>query len=288
MRTCSLFAVAGLGGLAISCGGINQLPPPATPPQELPQVADANRPLVPHMGRVIIDSTRAAAQVDEVTALNVGFEDHKVTDGYRASLETRTLCNQTPCAVDLPYGPHILRYTTLGGEAATSITTVRVEDKPIGFRHTMGHYTTHPTMQAVGGAALTTGIVLVAVSIPLLVLGSLSLDDVLPDSKDTQSTFSTIGTVMISSGLVLSAVGIILKVAGRDEIQRGTSTQWQLGPAVNPPPSPAPVVAPPAPTTTPLPPPSPTSGPGTPNMPPGTPSSPPPPPAPPEAPTPLK
>jgi len=49
-------------------------------------------------------------------------------------------------------------------------------------------------MQALGSASLTTGIVLVAVSIPLLVLGSLSLDEVLPDSKDTQSTFSTYRT----------------------------------------------------------------------------------------------
>ncbi len=246
--------LGGLGALPLlltfGCG-IRVVPPPPAPSPQPPSIDDSSQAVSPHTTRVIVDAVGSPAQVDEVTAIHAGFERNKTTDGAFAAIEIRSLCPQTPCAVDLGLGSHILRYSRQGDEARTSLTSLRVDERRTVFRHELGYYATHPVLSGVGRGTQIAGIVLTSIGVPVLVVGVLPLDSVVKGAGDAKSALQTVGAIATISGLVLLATGITLKILGREEYQEGSSTQWALPTTPVAPPVPqavSPALASPPPT----------------------------------------
>lgn len=233
--------VRSLGALFLSMTlgcGVREIPEPRVPAKEAPAVDDADRAPAPHTGLVVLDAVGTRARVDEIVALEVGFEGDKPVDGVVPDVETRPLCTATPCVVDLGLGPHILRYSTSRKTGRTSLASLRVGEGRSVFRHDLGFYATHRTMRNLGLLSIVAGVVTTGVGGSLFVMSRLPLSDFAEGAEAIQPKLSTSGILLSVTGVVLVGAGVVLAVLGRDEYQRGSSVHFML------PPAPAKVMAP--------------------------------------------
>ena len=249
---CLLTGLLLVGGVS-ACTGLREIDPPATPDRVEPQVEDPREPVKAHRGRLVIDAVGGPAQVDEVTSMTAGFEENNHR-GHQTEISTRPLCAATPCVVDLGVGFHILRYSRKGSDfSKTSLTTAEVGSGRSVIRHDLGYYQTHKSLNSIGGGLQTVGIISATLGVPFLLASLLPLGSLVDSQKqvtEVRDGLQTAGLAMMVSGAGLLIVGEVLKILGRTEYQRGSTTQWSVTttrPTLPPPPPlPPPVVAAPA------------------------------------------
>jgi hypothetical protein len=205
-------------GCAMATGCTRNLPPPALPERVIPQVPAEIGPPAQNEGRVVIDTVGGPARVIE----NVAAVQ---TWGYRA-LVVAPVCN-TPCAVNLPLGPHELVFESPVDSDRTSTGTINVGTRPSIYRHVMAEH--HSNMAGripgyvglgVGGAALLASAFWLMVN---ALEGSIASTDAERASVDSSNT-AALATGGVGLGVL--AVGAVLLAIFRPEHREGVGLQW--------------------------------------------------------------
>jgi len=149
---------------------------------------------------VLLDSVDGHADVEEVM-------DTRAADGG----ETRRYVCRTPCIVDLPYGPHLLR-------AGTDTFDVQVGEKPRVVRFAVTDVHEHPWGLFAGNTALLFGFLAVVGGGTFWML-STGRDPVVSERAGKAGQYTAIG-----GGLGMVA-GLTIAWGSRTEIRPGVNQQ---------------------------------------------------------------
>jgi hypothetical protein len=132
------------------------------PARELPAMRSDLPPTPPDQGRVVLDVVDGPSTVSEVlthssasgSSVAVSSRGTLVVGSSSAQGETsRTVCT-TPCAVDLPYGTHELRFVLDADPRRAEVANVMVGTRPRAFRRQL-HYDSGPPPGSIAGMLLT-------------------------------------------------------------------------------------------------------------------------------------
>jgi hypothetical protein len=209
-------AVAGVVCALFGC--VHVLPAPPVPERVMPDVSAA--PIAPGNGQVLLDTVNDPARVEEAA----GRVEETDARGRPISGELyRPVCPSTPCAANLPFGSHELRFSSLTDSAAGGIANITSGANPTAYRYAMGRY---DSRGMVGGlVTLGLGVAAAIAGIGLeFTGGATNAVTGQPDSPGLQ----TAGTVVVIGGAALFALGIVLLVADGPESQEGRGVQWEL------------------------------------------------------------
>lgn len=193
-------------GVAVYGCGVRYLPPPATPQRVVPEVELQPEAPGEGEGRIVLDTVGEPARVSLARS---GF--------YRGAL-----CI-TPCALNLPLGPHELTFESRADPRRTSTGVVTVGARPSVYQHALGERNDHPTAR---------GVAVIAWSLSLLGLltGGLLWGLFEAASDDGESSgVATAGRTMVYGGAALAGVGAVFTVLGRPVVQEGAGVQWVTG-----------------------------------------------------------
>jgi hypothetical protein len=203
---------------SLTACGPREMPPPAAPAHEVPDVAAKLGPTPAGRQWVVLDTPDDSAQVSSVSQVT-----GTTPRGYEIAGEaTHNLCT-TPCVVDLRPGPHTLLFTT-DDASRTDHLDIVVEDAPLVVRHvlerTEGRSAGGSILAGMGGSAAFAGGM-------LALLGQVT----------ENARGSTSGPGLKNAGLGLLAIGGVALVGGLvlQFFQRGkhtpaATTQWNLVP----------------------------------------------------------
>lgn len=190
-------------------GCTTYLPPPAPPSLRLPPVALPDERPPAGFGRLVIDTTRAPARVDEI----VGEGDFCYRRHCRSVTITHNL-GTTPCVVDLPYGVHDLELTSLTDEHEHDRVRYRFPSgETHGYLRTLGHHEPVSAQASAGVALLGLG--------AALALGALA-------AGISGAQTSGLGLGVSGAGLLL--VGIPVAATARSVERPGSATWWRIEP----------------------------------------------------------
>jgi hypothetical protein len=111
-----------------------------------------------------------------------------------------TLCEITPCAVNLPLGNVVLGFPVLGNPVAMDVELVHVESEATVYRRALSYH--QPVQQ---GASRTLGIVGASFGGIAMVAGAAMLPIGLATDKDG---LTLAGTITLGAGTALTALAI--------------------------------------------------------------------------------
>ena len=188
----------------LSTGCVGHRPPPAVPAAQMPNLELPPTPPPNGYGRVVLDTTDGSFAVESVEGQSFGA-------GVNAT-HTRRLC-QTPCAVDLSFGQHELRFID-GNRRGDTLIDVQGETTVV--RTAVGQKTG-------GGPAAVTGGLLTIVGGLTAAGGGLAWAGRSAGDFDT-GTASTVTYI----GLGALAVGLVLWFADRPTFQPSSTVQFRL------------------------------------------------------------
>lgn len=192
-------ACLALFGLALACGCNRQLPAAPTPQPVAPTVASA-APLGEGEGQLYIDVVDGPTQVQRIYMQPNAVTDNQGKTRYEFVESPETLCDQTPCVVNLPLGNVVLGFPVTGNPRATDVELVHVESEATVYRRALSfHKPVHR------GSARTLGIVATSFGGMSMVAGAALLP--LGLSKDS-SGMTISGAISLGVGGVLTALGI--------------------------------------------------------------------------------
>jgi hypothetical protein len=208
-------------------GCVRNLPPPPAPTQEMPKTVGNIPPEVEGKARIVVDVTNGPAEVEEVMAQT----EATATNGRQTYVAygevTRPVCLTTPCAVNLEYGQHNLRFVSKGDDSHASEGTVDVGQSDSVFRHTMGEHSSGGAVHSLGVTSGILGVTGMILGGSLLAVGALSSSSD-PDGSSPSSGLTTVGAATLGIGAGLLALGIVMAVASPATNQEGASTQFSL------------------------------------------------------------
>jgi hypothetical protein len=128
----------------------------------------------------------------------------------------RPLC-QTPCAVNLPRGQHELLFSNLDlSTGRTSVTSVRVGERPTVARHTLGRQT-----NSVGG--LIGALLLGGLGLSGAALGGMLMAF---GTDESGADLRPAGGVVLGVGVAMGIGAWVLGEVSRPTMQPGATTQW--------------------------------------------------------------
>lgn len=189
------------------------------------------------MGRVIVE-TDPPALVSEVTGRSLGF-----SGGYvGGALGQRSLCT-SPCFVDLPVGPHELRFTSNNDQVVSMSRTLNVTSETTVLRTNLGlrseseeHQNSTLTVFLAGLGGMTVGGAIAGATV-----------------NSSEAYGFAFGAIIGGAGLIATIVSAVM-FHSEDTLEPESSTEWALS---GPTPAPVAEVKATAPTTTTAPKPSP-------------------------------
>lgn len=194
-----LRGLALLAALAtVAC--VRRLPPAPTPEARVPAV-DTRAPLAAGHGRLVIDVVDGPTLLDRVrmVATQVAPTAEQARGSVVFSEAAEPLC-QSPCVTDVPLGNLVLSFPVLGNPGAREIELVHVGPEAAVYRRSLSVYRVKKKgaryvlgiiATALGGAAVTTGVVLLPIGL----------------DKDNDG-LTTAGAISLGAGAVVLAWGI--------------------------------------------------------------------------------
>lgn len=207
---------------------VRYLPPPVAPRRVVPVVVTEALPPREGAGQVTLDAVGERARVERVTGRTqvVGPAPGAPTRARgtltfapgTTQLTTRPLC-ETPCTINLPYGPHELLFSALNPRSLHRSTTyINVGRRPSVARHAMGYEETHPV-------GTTSAMILLGLSATALLFGPLMLalnDPTDPWDIDLVPT----GWAFTGVGVAFLISGVVVQLTSRPVSRPGATTQW--------------------------------------------------------------
>jgi hypothetical protein len=193
--------------LLAGCYRTVRLPAPPQPTPVVPAVALDGSP-AGGLARVVLDAADGPALVETISGGAAAARLGTTTLGGSLTVSSR-LCT-TPCVVDLPPGPHELRYTLLDDPDRTSTAFVNVDGRPSVYRHAVGRQENNAWKGYVGWPLLSVGV--------LLSLGGLQVAAD-PDSELDSGDFAVgmgfaVGVAVVGGWLVWGATVVEQPGAG--------------------------------------------------------------------------
>lgn len=193
-----------------------QLPPPVTPEQVMPDLPASAvvAPPAPGKGQVTIDADEPSSVVENFGSTTITDADGNAYD----SAVYKPVCSATPCVTNLDVGSHELMLTSNVDANHSGIGTITVGAQPIDYRYALGHndlmpHFTSGLFTAVGGATLTMG--------GLFAYAFTQQ----PGGLAPTSSWGTAGLISMVIGLAVTALGAHLLSDG-GVAQDGAGTQW--------------------------------------------------------------
>ena len=171
------------------------LPPPS---QEIPRVTELPR-LAPAESRVVVDANGEDAWV---------------------SVEGRTVCAGTPCAVSLPRGARRLTFFAKSDRTRFEDVPIDLGARPTIVRHQLGVRRESPGMRVASILGFSLGASCLAVG------GGIAAVGLVDDSR----VWGTTGGAVALTGLVGVALGVTFALAGRTQIWPGATRTWVVPP----------------------------------------------------------
>ncbi|HEX3770404.1 MAG TPA: hypothetical protein VHV30_06050 [Polyangiaceae bacterium] len=192
------------------------LPPPAEPEATIPDVALPKVADDAGLARVIIETDVPAS----VSHLSEGEESWR----YRGrDVTVRTLlCEETPCALTLPYGDYEIEATAIDDPRRKIATVVHVGGNTVVVNEILPRPLNQPARGG-GIAAVTLGLVTAGMGIVIAALAS-------SPASNVGSNGGTVGAITSVSGLGLAGFGTVLLATNPSE-QAGVTRQWTPPPS---------------------------------------------------------
>ncbi len=217
----------------LSLGCVLELPPPSPPPRYAPVLQQQPGPLAEGQGRLVVDALNGPARVSVVEPTGDRF-----------------VC-LSPCAVDLPPGPHRLHLVAPDDREET--VTVDVAADGAVYQGILGVKRDYRTARWVLIGTAVVGAVVMGFGLSDLIKTDDNPTFYMPDNGVSESKDNT----HYMRGFWLTTLGGALVAGGgggalwlRDEVQPSTFIRW-VPPAAAPPPTPP--APPPAPAPAPPP-----------------------------------
>ncbi len=192
-----------LVALSVALSGaacVRRLPPAPTPAARVPAV-DTRAPLAAGHGRLVIDVVDGPALIDRVRM--IATQVTPSTEQARGSVvfgeAAEPLC-QSPCVTDVPLGNLLLSFPVVGNPGAREIELIHVGPEATVYRRSLSEYRVKKKgarrvlgiiATALGGAAVTTGVVLLPIGL----------------DRDSDG-LTTAGAISLGAGAVALAWGI--------------------------------------------------------------------------------
>ena len=214
----------------LSLGCVLELPAPSPPPRYAPVLREPPGALAPGQGRILVDALNGPARVSVVEPEGERF-----------------VC-LSPCAVDLPPGPHRLHLVAPDDREETMVVDVAADDAV--FQGILGVKRNHARARLALIGTAVVGAVVLGFGLRDLIKTDDNPSFYMPDNGISDLRDQT----HYLRGFLLTTLGGALVAGGgggalwlRDEVQPSTFIRWA------PTPAPAPVPTPPAPVPTPAP-----------------------------------
>ena len=189
------------------------LPTLAAPPQIVPLMPSIGAPPA-GKGQIIINADKPAI-VDEIT----GHYEGQTVRGHDLEGQTfTTVCQRTPCLVNMDLGEHPLRMRSLADDHDNATTSVTIGPQLTAFNMNLGHEvdpkTTWLAPVAIGALALFGGIAFTA------------LGEQGGNATDPGTNFRPAGIGMMIGGGLLTALGLWWAHSSAGSFQNGMGVQW--------------------------------------------------------------
>ena len=217
-QRCAVALLLILSLLSSAC--VATLPPPPAPSAADVPANVALLPSSPGKGRVLLEATNGPASVDEVVAHENGVVYGRRGTWSTESEVTRPVCTETPCAANLDYGPHDLRFHALTGSDDVGDARVNVGTGDSAVLSTMGRQTS-------GGAGHAAGILALYFGASALAAGT-AMTGVAAAQDDGNKTVLYAGGATLGIGAGLAVLGAVLVLLDRPAQQEGSSAQYPL------------------------------------------------------------
>lgn len=203
-------------GILLACGCNRQLPAAPTPQPLAPEVAPAAA-LAEGEGQLFIDVVDGPTQVQRIRMQPNAVTDDQGKTRYEFVEAPETLCDQTPCVVNLPLGNVVLGFPVAGNPSGMEVELVHVESEASVYRRALTFYD-----PGKGGSARTLGILATTFGGMTMVAGAALLPVGL--AKDSDG--------MILSGAISLGVGGLLTALGIWSVS-GTGSTYRPGSAIH-------------------------------------------------------
>jgi hypothetical protein len=212
-RGCQIVSVIACAtGLAsMGCSNFTvELPPPAAPTQDVPDVGRNLGPAAPGRQWVVLDVPGDTATVTTVTGATVR--------GYEVM---ETLC-VTPCVADLRPGPRTLLFTSTTKPDGTDRVEVQVPADPLVVRHIMEQRASVSGAGVGFGVLGTLGLLAGAITAPV---GAAQRSS--GNSSEGQTVeMAGLATLGASAGMI--GLALVVGYLGRGTHTPGATTQWTI------------------------------------------------------------
>lgn len=189
-------------GVAMYGCGVRYLPPPAVPQRVVPEVELQPEAPAEGEGRIVLDTVGEPARV-----------------GLTRSGYFRGALCITPCALNLPLGPHELTFVSRADPRRASTGVVAVGARPSVYQHALGERNDHTTARSVAVIAWS-------LSLLGLLTGGLLWGLFEAASDGEERGVATAGRTMVYGGAALAGVGAVFTILGRPVVQEGSGVQW--------------------------------------------------------------
>lgn len=207
-------------------GCTRRLPPPATPENVVPTVAQASSPPAAGTGRLVVDVTNGPTPVTTVHP-----EPQQITNGngrisYRFDDKQVPMCPASPCVTDLTPANVLIAFPVIGDPDSLETELVHVGPETNVYRRTLSVYTPRRSgryvmgiiMASLGGTALFTGGALLPVGL----------------AKDNTG-LTEAGAISLGGGAALLTLGILAIYTGAATYRPGSTTHFTIDPTPAPP-----------------------------------------------------
>jgi hypothetical protein len=207
------------------------IPPPVVPERLLPPSLDTSGEPPAGETTVAIDATTEPVRVEEVSNAMSMAAIGPFGGAAAVAVTTKPICAATPCATHLQPGRHELVLSRVSDDSWAGNAEIDVGDKPVAYRYAPGHRHSHLWGRFGGWMLASIGLSMAATG-GLVIAAENETDPALAAIGDAQAhSFPVAGTVLVATGVVAAVAGIVLLAKSRPELQNGTGTQWNLGPA---------------------------------------------------------
>jgi hypothetical protein len=222
-----------LAALATAC--TYTVPPPQTPTRAAVRLASPpTAPPAPGLGRVLVDTVDGPARVDRVNERTALVGVNPLSPDSGGGVQAAPLC-VTPCAIDLPYGWHELRFVLADPVArrarfgtdeeldrldrherlrAATAVPVLVGETPSALRVALGSRSDPYARRWAGLAVLSLGTAFAAFGVAPLALGG--------------PIGIAVGGAMLGTGLSAMLIGAALLVFSPTLVWPAAYRQWSL------------------------------------------------------------
>jgi hypothetical protein len=205
------------------CGGFSPavVAPPPVPAKTIPELRVEPGPIPEKGGRVVLDSVGAPSTVVEVVDLSSAVAYAGRYTGVAHGETTRPVCT-TPCAADLPFGAHMLRFEPIGNEdEGETNVMVDVGAKPSVYRVAPGY-------QHVNAGGRVSAMLLEGFGLTGVITGGSMLTVAATDDRAYEK-FGTASIVTLGVGAGLLGIGILVDYLSRGEVRHESSVRWTPG-----------------------------------------------------------